>query len=103
MTVVTCRAMAPWVTAMGSGEDVSFGPATRHISHCLRCQAQLARTRRMRRDLRSLADQGLEAPPTPFDVEAADRDVRDRGPLVILGAVAMVAVGAAGVRRLLAH
>ena len=103
MTAVTCRAMAPWVTAMGSGEDVSFGPATRHITQCLRCQAQLARTRRMRRDLRSLADRGVEAPAAPLDLVGADRDVRDRSPLVILGAVAMVAVGAAGVRRLLAH
>lgn len=101
MSGITCRAVAPFVTAMGAGDDVSFSLASRHISRCLHCQAQLARTRRMRRDLRSLAEREAMAPRHPIDfVGSGHARRRDRRPLVVLGAVAVLAVGALRFRRL---
>lgn len=101
MSGITCRAVAPFVTAMGAGDDVSFGPASRHISRCLHCQAQLARTRRMRRDLRTFAEREAVAPQHPIDFVGPGRAARrDRRPLVVLGALAVLTVGAVRLRRL---
>ena len=103
MSGVACRAASPWVTALGTGEHVSFGPAVDHIGRCLRCQARVARTRRMHRDLRSMAHRQVRAP-DPAGARLGDGDVlRERRPFVIMGLVAVLAAGAVGARRMLAH
>lgn len=103
MSGIACRAASPWVTAMGTGEDVSFTPAVDHIGRCLRCQAAVARTRRMHRDLRSMADHQVRAPEHEAASRHDDDALRERRPLVIMGAVAVLAAGAVGARRLLAQ
>ncbi len=80
-----------------------------HVSHCLRCQAELARYSRLRRHLVALADEVEAAPPpmaTDVDREigagSEDSTPPKRGPQVNRvaatgGAVAAAAAGAAAV------
>ena len=103
MSGLACRAASPWVTAIGTGEHVAFSPAVDHIGRCLRCQARVARTRRWHRDLRSMADRQIRAPDHHGAHRTDEHALRERHPLVIMGAVVVLAAGAVGARRLLAQ
>ena len=76
MTSVNCRLAAPWITALGSGEDVSFTPVRNHIDSCLHCQAGVARQRRLRRSLEELAKAPETSPVLGFPVRIAERSQR---------------------------
>jgi hypothetical protein len=47
---------------MVDGASLSARLARAHVAHCLRCQAELAQYRRVRRAARSLADEVTPAP-----------------------------------------
>ena len=47
----------------GSDDSVLSADASAHVQQCLRCQAEVANYRRMRRTLRSLAEQPTAAGP----------------------------------------
>ena len=101
MTSLNCRIATPWVTALGSGDDVSFAPVRNHIDSCLYCQASIARQRRLRRSLEDLATL-----PETSDVlhHAAERlSFRRRATLGAFGAALAVGVGVIGLRRTLAQ
>jgi anti-sigma factor RsiW len=101
---VNCRIAAPWVTAIGSGEDVAFAPVRNHIETCLYCQASVARHRRLRRSLEDLASVSVTAPAGASLFPTESPDVSGR-PLVVgvLGAALAVGIGVIGIRRTLAH
>lgn len=104
MTSVSCRIAAPWVTALGSGDDVSFGPVRRHIDTCLYCQASIARQRRVRRGLEDLAAVPETSPVVGFPVQVVDRSSGRRPAMLgAVGAVLAVGIGVIGIRRTLAH
>ena len=104
MNSMTCRIAAPWVTAMGSGEDVSFAPVRNHIETCLNCQASMARQRRLRRSLKDLATVSETAPSGAPLLPPPPPDTSGR-PLVVgaLGAALAIGIGVIGIRRTLAH
>ncbi len=103
MSSVACRISAPWITAMGAGDDVSFKPVRSHIESCLRCQAGVARQRRVRRGLEGLGDVAEVAPITRIHVDSAPDSRHGRQAFVgAVGAAIVVGVGVAGLRRALA-
>ena len=104
MNSVNCRIAAPWVTALGSGDDVAFVPVRSHIDSCLYCQASVARQRRLRRSLEDLATVNETAPVVPLSPQASERSSARR-PLMLgaVGAALAVGIGVVGLRRSLAH
>ncbi len=104
MTSVNCRIATPWVTAIGSGDDVSFAPVRNHIETCLYCQAGVARQRRLRRSLEELATVPESAPVFGFPLPPTERP-SPRRPIVLgaVGAAVAVGIGLVGLRRTLAH
>lgn len=104
MTSMNCRIAAPWVTALGSGDDVSFAPVRSHIDSCLHCQASIARQRRLRRSLGDLATVPETAPAFGFPPRTTARS-SNRRPVILgaVGAVVAVGIGVAGLRRTIAH
>lgn len=104
MTSMNCRIAAPWIIALGSGDDVSFAPVRNHIGSCLYCQASIARQRRLRRSLEDLAAVPEPSPAFALPPRAGERSTRRR-PLVFgaVGAAVAVGIGVIGVRRTLVH
>ncbi|MDG2028627.1 MAG: hypothetical protein P8J50_16085 [Acidimicrobiales bacterium] len=52
-TITDCHGLTE---DLGAGDDaVLSGPARAHVAECLRCQAELANFRRLRRSMRALA------------------------------------------------
>ena len=100
MTSMNCRIAAPWVTALGSGDDVSFAPVRNHIGSCLYCQASIARQRRLRRSLEDLATATEPAPAFVLPLRAGERSALRR-PFVLgaVGAALAVGIGVVGLRR----
>lgn len=104
MTSVNCRIAAPWVTALGSGDDVSFAPVRKHIDTCLFCQASVARQRRLRRSLEDLAAVPEPSPVIEFPSRTVERSSHRRPTMLgAAGAVLAVGIGLIGIRRALAH
>ena len=104
MTSVNCRIAAPWVTALGSGDDVSFAPIRKHIEACLYCQASIARQRRLRRSLEDLAAVPETSPVIGFPSQTVGRPSPGRPKMLgAVGAVVAVGIGVIGIRRALAH
>ena len=102
MRAVNCRLATPWITALGSGDDVSFGPVKHHIDTCLNCQASIARQRRLRRNLEELATVPETSPAFGFRPPAAERSSPSRPAMLgALGAVLAVGIGVIGLRRAL--
>lgn len=99
-----CRIAAPWITALGSGEEVSFAPVKHHIDSCLKCQASVARQRRLRRSLEDLASLREAAPAAKPSGDVAD-GATPRRPVILgaVGAAIAVGIGVIGLRRTLAH
>jgi anti-sigma factor RsiW len=52
----TCASVAGLLPAVADGDARLEGAAAAHVATCLRCQADLARYRRLRRTLRSLGE-----------------------------------------------
>ncbi len=104
MSSVSCRIAAPWVTALGSGEEIGFTPMRNHIETCLYCQAGIARQRRLRRSLEELAVVSDTAPTGRLSGGTAQRRRVGRSVLVgTIGAAVAVGVGVIGIRRSLTH
>lgn len=100
MTSVSCRIATPWVTALGSGDDVTFSPVRKHIDTCLYCQASIARQRRLRRSLKDLASVSENAPAEPSARSSARRTESARPVVVgVVGAALAVGIGVVGLRR----
>jgi hypothetical protein len=59
---VRCEELAELLAGAVDGSLVLEAPATKHVSSCLRCQAELAQYRRLLRSLRSLRDEPVVAP-----------------------------------------
>lgn len=104
MTSLKCRIAAPWIVALGSGEEVPFAPMNDHIERCLYCQASIARQRRLRRSLEDLALLPESAPAPGVPHPAAEGSM-PRRPLILgaVGAAIAVGIGVIGLRRTLAH
>ncbi len=104
MTSVNCRIATPWVTALGSGDEVSFTLVRNHIDTCLYCQASIARQRRLRRSLEDLAVLPETSPVLGLPQQGGQRfSFRRRAALGAAGAALAVGVGVIGLRRALAH
>jgi anti-sigma factor RsiW len=58
-----CERVAPMLPAFAAREADLDGAVADHVGHCLRCQAEVARYRRMLRTLRSLRADTAPAPP----------------------------------------
>ncbi len=103
MTSVNCRIATPWVTALGSGDDVSFALVRNHIDSCLYCQASIARQRRLRRSLEDLAALPETSPVLGLPQQGGQRFAfRRRATLGAVGAALAVGIGVIGLRRTLA-
>lgn len=64
----------------GTDDTVLSADASAHVQECLRCQAEVANYRRMRRALRSLAEQpGAEAPELEHRILVALDELDGRG------------------------
>lgn len=60
-TAPSCRVIRRLGLGAGNG-DVLPGPLAGHAAACLRCQAELARYRRLKRELAGLATETMQAP-----------------------------------------
>jgi hypothetical protein len=60
---VRCDEVADQLGDVADGSTRLAAPARLHVDHCLRCQAEIASYRRLRRSLRGLRDGAVE--PTP--------------------------------------
>jgi hypothetical protein len=60
---ITCESIAEILPALAMGEADVSRRVHNHVTVCLRCQAEMARYRRLRRNLLSLRDQPVEAGP----------------------------------------
>ena len=60
---ITCESVAEVLPALAMGEADVSRRVHNHVTVCLRCQAEMARYRRLRRNLLSLRDQPVEAGP----------------------------------------
>ena len=56
-----CTAVRAQLASAESPDELS-GPLAAHAGGCLRCQAEVARSRRLRRTLAEMADETLAAP-----------------------------------------
>lgn len=88
-------------------DAVLSAQASAHVRQCLRCQAEVANYRRMRRALRSLADQpSAAAPELEHEILVALDEIDDRSGTIV-PAVAAATIGgiaaAAGVIALAAR
>lgn len=99
---IRCDRAVRTLSLMADGVDVPADATTRHISRCLRCQAELAQLRRVRRSLASL--RGYTEEPAPGLVgeilavldDAADVGARRSGRHLVAYVLAASAAGAAG-------
>lgn len=105
----TCASVAGLLPAVADGDARLEGGAAAHVSSCLRCQADLARYRRLRRTLRTLGDPVGPGPELlPSILAALDQAGLPRGAhnsaRWVVGASAVGAtVVAGGVVALLRH
>jgi anti-sigma factor RsiW len=102
-----CDDAGPWLAAVASGEDGTPRRLGAHIATCLRCQAEVAHYRRLRRNLRSLRFDEVDPDPSLYAEVLAALDgaaVARQGAHMVLRTAAYVggisvatAAGAAGV------
>ncbi|MCP3935004.1 MAG: hypothetical protein GY708_06500 [Actinomycetia bacterium] len=102
---VQCESAVAAVASLATGEEPSNRRQAQHVSECLRCQAAVARDRRLRRSLRQL--RGAMIRPNPellselllaISEAAADEASRSRSRtkrLVYMAAAGTAAGGAA--------
>jgi hypothetical protein len=60
---LTCESIADVLPALATGEADVGRRIRNHVAVCLRCQAEMARYRRLRRSLLALRDQPVDAGP----------------------------------------
>ncbi|MDQ6840156.1 MAG: hypothetical protein M3137_17950 [Actinomycetota bacterium] len=58
-----CVVSSEWLPALAAGDVEPCPRIERHVTTCLRCQADLARYRRLRRTLRGWSEVGVEPGP----------------------------------------
>lgn len=99
---IRCDRATRTVSLLADGVEVPDDATTRHIGRCLRCQAELAQLRRVRRSLASLRERTVEPAPgllgeilTVLD-DAAEAGARRSGRHVVAYVLAVSAAGAAG-------
>ena len=109
-----CERVSDLVPGLVDGSSVANRFTRAHVNRCLRCQAQLAQYRRLRRTARSLEQENWVPPTDLLDAvlagleRAGDRTAaRTRRVLVYAGGLVATAAGAAGAillsRRARAH
>lgn len=101
-----CDSAAAAVASLVAGEDPSSRRQAQHVATCLRCQAEVARGRRVRRSLGELRNAMVHPDPELLSglllavsraaAEEADRSRSRARRLVYLAAAATAAGGAAG-------
>jgi anti-sigma factor RsiW len=104
---VQCDELAEMLAGAVDGSAVLDVDATRHVSSCLRCQAELAQYRKLLRSLRSLREQPIAAPGDLPALVQARIDAAGRGSpwtrrVAYAGAVAATAAAGAGAIALVA-
>ena len=82
-TVIGCAAAAGWLPGLVDDDTEVHPGVIAHVSTCLRCQAELARYRRLLRLLHQLRGEVLDPPPTSVNevlaaiaAEGGHRDLR---------------------------
>ena len=90
-----CDAVAAQLPAYVAGETDLEDWAARHLSTCLRCQADVARYKRMLRALHALRDEHHEPPPGALSDILSHLDGRRRAPALPLEPWVALAVAAA--------
>jgi len=104
-----CEEVAPLLAGMLDSPEVRDLAVERHVETCLRCQADIARYRRMLRGLRDLRTRYVDPPPGSLDAMLAGfEDTVPRNPvrsmlsgrrLAYAGAIGGTAVAAVLVAR----
>ena len=102
-----CEEVTELLAGAVDGSMVLDATATRHVSTCLRCQAELAQYRRLLRSLRSLRDEPVLAPTdlpalVQARIDAAVRGSRWPRRVAYAGAFAATAAAGAGAIALVA-
>ncbi|MBO0692121.1 MAG: hypothetical protein J2P58_04410 [Acidimicrobiaceae bacterium] len=101
---ITCESIADLLPGLAMGEtDVSVR-VREHVAVCLRCQAEMARYRRLRRNLLALREQRVEAVPMLAsqilerldDANAWDRSSRTALQVACVGGISVATVAGAG-------
>jgi hypothetical protein len=111
---VRCERVRDLVPGLVDGSSVANRLTRAHVNRCLRCQAELAQYRRLRRTARSLEQERWVPPADLLDAvlagleRAGDRTAaRTRRAIALAGGMAATAAGAAGAvlltRRARAH
>ena len=93
---------------LAADDTVLSGEAATHVSQCLRCQAEIANYKRMRRVMRSLADHDdVEAPDLEHRIrvalDAADGTSGTRVPAVTAATIGGVAAAAGVIALAIRH
>jgi len=98
---VRCERVRDLVPGLVDGSSLANRFTRAHVNHCLRCQAELAQYRRLRRAARSLEQERWVPPADLLDAvlagleRAGDRTAaRTRRALVYAGGMAATAAGA---------
>jgi len=96
-----CDDVAPLLAGVVDGSTVLDVRSSGHVSSCLRCQAELARYRRLLRGLRQLRDEPVAMPADLLASVYARLDESNAGApwarrVAYAGALAATAAGAAG-------
>jgi hypothetical protein len=104
---VRCEEVAELLAGAVDESVVLEARATRHVSSCLRCQAELVQYRKLLRSLRSLRDEPVAAPSDLPALVRARIDAAGRGSswprrVAYAGAVAATAAASAGAIALVA-
>lgn len=93
-TAVGCDAAAGWLPGLVDDDTDVHPGVVAHVSSCLRCQAEIARYRRLLRLLHQLRGEVLDPPPTSVDevleAIAAEGGHRDFRSVVLSRAAAYV-------------
>jgi anti-sigma factor RsiW len=91
-----CGGVAAALPAYVAGE-APLDPATRdHVGQCLRCQAEIARYRRMLRTLHALRQDASEPPPTVLRSILTGLEPQPSGPRPVVAVAALAAAAAVG-------
>jgi hypothetical protein len=100
---VRCERVRDLVPGLVDGSSVANRFTRAHVNRCLRCQAELAHYRRLRRTARSLEQECWVPPADLLDVVLARLEragdhtaARTRRAFVYAGGMAATAAGAAG-------
>lgn len=90
-----CAAVRAQLPSTGANAELS-APLAAHAAECLRCQAEVSRSRRLRRDLTELGATSMPAPiGFAVSVDAAlDRPVTPSGHRIRQGTTVAAAAGA---------